>query len=111
MREVVICLVILALVSPCGIAQDENEWRATGRIVDCFLERESAQPLAIIEFRSGRNQPILCLVMGDMAIEIVNYWNIHKDCECRCRIGLVGRLRNTVNRVYIRVVAWGPKGS
>jgi len=110
MREIAICLVILVLVSPCGIAQDQNKWRAEGHVIDLAIGSYSPN-LVLFMFKSGRNQPILCIATGDMAIEIVNHWNIHKDCKCRCRIGLVGRLRNTVNRVYIKVVAWGPKGN
>ena len=110
MREIVICLIFLALVSPCGIAQesrqDQNEWHAEGRVTDLSVGSYSPN-LILFVFRNGNNQPILCMATGKLAIEICIYWQERKRAESPCRISIIGRLRMHPRRIYVKIVAWG----
>jgi len=97
-------------VGPSAAIKDQNEWQAEGNVIDLVVEqRDVGSPsLVFFELRSGKNRPILCIVSGDMAAALYSYWLRHKDCKCHCRIGIIGRLRVTSGRTYIKIREWGP---
>jgi len=90
--------------------KDRNEWLAEGRATDLVIEQGSkAHPrLILFEFHSGKNQPILCVLSGDAAETLYDYWLIDKDLESRCRISITGRVRITSGRVFVGIRAWSP---
>jgi hypothetical protein len=109
MRRTLIVFIIL-LFSYLLSAKDLNEWRAEGRVIGLAVEGyDGNRPsLVVFELCVGKNKPALCIATGEPADALYRYWREHKDCACRCRIGIIGRLRITGSRYYVRVREWGP---
>ena len=106
MRNALCVILLLALAIP--VVAQVNEWHATGVVQYCFLERlENKDAIAFVEFQVGGNTPILCIFEGGHAQDIYAAYRIHNDHKLK--IELVGRLRITPFRAYVKVRDFGIK--